>query len=262
VESNLVGFILAGGESKRLRELTGDKPKFFLEINGKRIIDYHLEKLSNLGIKTTYIVLGFLKEMVKETFGNSYQGMNIIYIDNDEFETTGHSYGLFLGRDVFKKNNILLVHADVFCDPYLHDEALKNDFENVVLVDEDYQVLTGDEYVVQGENDVMFGLGPNRSEKIQGEFVGISKFSSEFLTLLCDYMEEFFEKESKKLNYETLIDKFLKETNFKINYKKINGRKWININYIEDYEKAQNIAENMEKERDNRKIKSKQHINL
>ena len=46
--NNIVGFILAGGKGMRIKELTKDKPKFFLEINGKRIIDYHLDKLSKL----------------------------------------------------------------------------------------------------------------------------------------------------------------------------------------------------------------------
>ena len=35
--------------------------------------------------------------------------MKIMYLNNDEFETTGHSYGLFLGREIFKKNDIELI---------------------------------------------------------------------------------------------------------------------------------------------------------
>jgi len=249
MENNLVGFILAGGKSTRIRELTKDKPKFFLEINGKRIIDYHLDKLSKLGVKTTYIVTGFLEEMVKEEIGNDYKGMEIIYINNDEFETTKHGFGLFLGRDVFKKNDILLIHADVFCDSRLYDDLLKDDFDNVTLVDENYSILTGDELVVQGENSLISGMGYKRDNEknVQGEFIGISKFNQEFLTKLCDYMEESLGKEFKNLNYEVLIDKFLQSTNFKINYKKIEEKKWININYEEDYETAKNMAENFEK---------------
>lgn len=240
--NNLVGFILAGGKSSRIKELTKDKPKFFLEINGKKLINYHLDNLSELGIKTTYVVVGFLKKLVKETIRDSYKGMKIIYIDNDDFETTGHSYGLFLGREVFKKNDILLIHADVFCDSRLYKDLTENNFDNVILIDENYSILTGDELIVQGKDDLVLGMNYNRTENIQGEFVGISKFSKEFLTKFCDFMDEFFKKESKKFIYEIIIDKFLQDTGFKINYKKIEGKKWININYVEDYELAKGLA--------------------
>lgn len=243
MNNNLVGFILAAGYSKRLKELTKDRPKSFLEIKGKKIIEYHLENLSNLGIKKTYIVVGFLKNIFKEKIGNQYKGMNISYIDNDEFETTGHGYSLYLGKDVFKRNKIILIFADLFCDPKIYSEALNSNFENVMIIEENYPALTGEESLAQGEDEVMFGLGLNKKEKVQGVYIGISKFNQEFLAKLCDYMGEFFERENKKLNCEILIGKFLEDTKFKINYKKLNGKKWININYPVDYERAKSLIE-------------------
>ena len=116
-KKELTGYILAAGSSTRLKELTGDKPKSFLEIKGKRIIDYHLDALAKLGVKDTHIVVGFLKNLFKKTVGGRYKCMNIHYIDNDEYETTGHSQSLFLGREIFRSHPILLIHADEFYDP-------------------------------------------------------------------------------------------------------------------------------------------------
>ncbi len=245
METDLVGFILAAGYSKRLKELTRDMPKSFLEINGKRVINYHLDNLSKLGIKKTYIVVGFLKKMFKESIGENYNGMEVEYIDNDEFETTGHSYSLFLGREVFKKSKILLVHADTFCDPNLYKEALKNNFNNVLMIDGDYSNLTGAETLIEGENNNVFklGLGVPETTQTQGVYIGISKFNQDFLTNFCNYMQEFFEKETRNLNYEILLGKFLEISKYQINYQKLNGKKWININYKEDYEKAKEMAD-------------------
>lgn len=244
MENNLVGFILAAGFSKRLKELTKDKPKSFLEINGKKIINYHLDNLSNLGIKKTYIVVGFLKNMFKNLIGKKYKGMEIGYIDNDEFETTGHSYSLFLGQEVFKKNKILLVHADTLCDSDLYKMALHSKFDNVVLIDENYSNLTGSETLIEGENNSVskLGLGTPEAESTQGVYIGISKFSPDFLTKFCDYMSDFFKKQTRSLNYEIILGKFLEISKEKISYEKLEGKKWININYKEDYEAAQKIA--------------------
>ena len=47
--------ILAAGFGKRLGELTKRKPKPLLEVKGKPLIDYHIEKLIFAGFKTIAI---------------------------------------------------------------------------------------------------------------------------------------------------------------------------------------------------------------
>lgn len=242
---NVIGFILAAGYNKRLKEHTKDLPKSFLEIKGKKIINYHLENLSNLGVKKVYIVVGFLKSLFKETLGNTYNDIEITYIDNDDFEISGHSFSLYLGKDTFKQHDIILIHADVFCDPFLYEIALKSKNENVVLVDKDYRVLTGDEFVVTGEDEIVTGIGPDKKENIRGEFLGLSKFSSDFMVAFCDFMENFFISKGRQYNYEIVMDEFLKLKTKQVNYENIGDRKWININYIEDYKKANEIAQNL-----------------
>jgi choline kinase len=238
----LVGYILAAGYSKRIKGITKDKPKPLLEINGKKIISYHLDALAKANIKDTHIVVGFLKDLVKKTIGNEHKGMNIHYIENNEYRTTGHSYSMYLGKELFKKYSILLIHADVFCDPLLLGDVINSDFENVSLIDENYKILTGDEFVIVGENNIINQLGPNKIGNIQGEFLGLSKLSSEFLTPFCNYMEDFFIKKGKNFNYEIVMDEFLKDNPLILNYQKIGNKRWININYLEDYHKAIDIA--------------------
>lgn len=244
----LVGYILAAGYSKRVKELTKDKPKSFLKIKGKKIIDYHLDALAQIGIKDVYIVVGFLKNLFKKTIGDRYKEMRIHYIDNDEYETTGHSYSLFLGKELFREHSILLIHADVFCEPSLLEDAVNSDFDNVTLIDQDYKVLTGDEFVVTGDNCIVKQLGPNKTGDIQGEFMGLSKLSSEFMTVFCNYMEDFFIKKGRELNYEIVMDEFLKTNPLTLHYQKIGNKKWININYLEDYDKATEIADEIYKQ--------------
>ena len=49
--------ILAAGFGKRLGELTKRKPKPLLEVKGKPLIDYHIEKLIFAGFKTIALSL-------------------------------------------------------------------------------------------------------------------------------------------------------------------------------------------------------------
>ena len=48
--------IIAAGASKRIARLTKHKPKSFLEIEGKRVIDYHLDTLHRRGINDIIFV--------------------------------------------------------------------------------------------------------------------------------------------------------------------------------------------------------------
>ena len=41
------------------------------------------------------------------------------------------------------------------------------------------------------------------------------------------------------------MDRFLQNNSSKLYYSKIEGKKWININYKEDYDMAQRIAKNL-----------------
>lgn len=241
--SEHIAYILAAGCSKRIKELTQDKPKSFLEINKKRFIDYHLDYLSEFGIKEAYLVIGFLKDLFKEEVGKEHKGVKINYIENDLYETAGHSHSVFLGRELFRDKDILLIHADVFYEPSLLEILINDQFDNLVLADESYKVLTGDEFVVTGRNNVVFGIGPNKTKDIQGEFLGLSKLSSDFMTEFCDYMGGFFTTRGNKFNYEIVMDEFLKASSSRLHYKNISGRKWVNVNYKDDYEKSQQIAD-------------------
>ena len=51
--------ILAAGDSKRLRDLTKEVPKSFLKVDNKKLIEHHLDKLSEVGVENVTIVVGY-----------------------------------------------------------------------------------------------------------------------------------------------------------------------------------------------------------
>ena len=58
--------ILAAGFGKRLGELTKSKPKPLLEVKGKPLIDYHIEKLISSGFKTIAINTHYLGTQISD----------------------------------------------------------------------------------------------------------------------------------------------------------------------------------------------------
>ena len=64
--------ILAAGRGSRMGQLTNDKPKCLLMINGKTLIELQITAITNAGIKDIAIVTGYKAEMLK-SYGNLKQ---------------------------------------------------------------------------------------------------------------------------------------------------------------------------------------------
>jgi NDP-sugar pyrophosphorylase family protein len=82
--------ILAGGEGRRLRPLTNDKPKPLLDVGGKPIIEWQIEWMKKYDIKEFVISGGYMKEKLIESLGTGAKfGVEISFVFEDEPLGTG-----------------------------------------------------------------------------------------------------------------------------------------------------------------------------
>ena len=85
------GLILTAGIGSRLNDLTLDKPKTLLELNGVTILKRTLKSLSDIGVKDVIILLGYESDLVKKTV-ESYTDLDlsITYVINHDFRSTNN----------------------------------------------------------------------------------------------------------------------------------------------------------------------------
>jgi len=77
--------LLVGGRGTRLRPLTDKIPKALIEVQNKPITEHLFDLLKQYSIRDTILSVGYLKDKIKEYFGDgSRHGMNIIYVEEDE----------------------------------------------------------------------------------------------------------------------------------------------------------------------------------
>lgn len=77
--------IMAGGLGSRLRPLTLTTPKPLLEIGGKPIIEYNIDRLSSYGIKKQTITLRYLGEQISDYFKDGKdRGLCISYFNETD----------------------------------------------------------------------------------------------------------------------------------------------------------------------------------
>ena len=93
--------LLVGGRGTRLRPLTDKMPKALLPVHNKTITEHLFDLLKKYGIRDAVLCVGYLREKIKEKFGDgSAIGMNITYVE--ENEPLGTAGPLKLGKNILR----------------------------------------------------------------------------------------------------------------------------------------------------------------
>lgn len=108
--------IFAAGRGERMRPLTEHTPKPLLSVGGKRLIEWHLEKLAALGCGTVVINTAWLAECFPPALGDgSRWGLKLVYSYEgaEPLETGG---GMAKALAHLNDAPFIAVNGDVFCD--------------------------------------------------------------------------------------------------------------------------------------------------
>lgn len=114
-QDNCSAMLLAAGRGERMRPLTDTTAKPLLKVNGKRLIDYHLEKLAAAGITRVVVNTSWQAQKIKSHLGNgSAYGLYIDYSHEPvALETAG---GIRKALHLLGNNPFFVVSADVWSD--------------------------------------------------------------------------------------------------------------------------------------------------
>ena len=82
--------IMAAGKSTRTYPLTATRPKPLLKIANKTLLEYNLDALLPF-VDEIIIIVNYRKEMIMESFGNSYKEIKLTYVEQSEPKGTGHA---------------------------------------------------------------------------------------------------------------------------------------------------------------------------
>ncbi|GAA5585231.1 N-acetylmuramate alpha-1-phosphate uridylyltransferase [Acinetobacter calcoaceticus] len=138
--------ILAAGLGNRMRPLTLYTPKPLLEVGGKALIVWHIEKLKKIGVTEIVINSAWLADKLIGSLGDGSQfGVDIRWTREDEgLETAG---GIINALPLLGTDPFILVNGDVWTTmdfEALRHIKLNDDLAHLVLVDNPKQHPEGD----------------------------------------------------------------------------------------------------------------------
>ena len=128
--------ILSAGRGERMRPLTDTIPKPLVEVRGKPLILWHIEKLAQNGFKDIVINIAHLGEKILENLGDGGQcGVRISYSDERECGALESAGGIKKALHLLGDETFLVLNGDVFCDYVFNKEFdLKGKMAHLVLV--------------------------------------------------------------------------------------------------------------------------------
>ena len=144
-------FLLAAGLGRRLLPHTASKPKCLIDIGGKPLLLWHVEKLKSLGIDHLIINLFHEGEQIENFLGDgSKWGINIEYFYEKELLGTGGGIGNALssiGNEPF-----IVMSGDVWTDFDFSNLSLsEGSLAHLILIENPLENPEGDMFLDKGK---------------------------------------------------------------------------------------------------------------
>lgn len=193
--------ILAAGLGSRLKNRAGPKPKGFVEIGGKPIIERSLEILLENGISRVLIGTGHL--------AGFYESLAAVYpevetVHNSVYASSGSFFTLYNMKEHINED-FLLLESDLIYEARAVSTLCSRRGQNVILA----SAKTGsrDEVYIETDREGrLVNMSKHKSElnRIHGELVGITRLcATDFKTLVSLYDGKG--PEVRRIEYETAL---------------------------------------------------------
>ncbi len=141
--------LMVAGKSTRTYPLTLSRPKPLLPLLNRPLIEHSLDQMVGV-FDEVILIVGYRREMIRESLGKEYRGIRLIYREQKEQLGTGHAVlqarDLVDGRFVVMNGDDLFAHNDLARLVTLNNGALVKEVEDpslygVYRVDDQNRVL-------------------------------------------------------------------------------------------------------------------------
>lgn len=239
--------ILAAGMGHRLGEYTKDNTKCMISINGIKLIDRFLKKLSCMNLSRVIIVVGYKSENVIDYIGSRYDNkLKIEFINNPIYEKTNNIYSLSLAKEQMMEDDTLLLESDLIVDDRMFDLLIDDEYPNLALVAKYEAWMDGTMVCLDQDNNIVNFVPKSafRYEDIGSYYktVNIYKFSKEFCKKRYIHFLEAYVKALGDNEYYEQVLRVITLINIEeLKAKPIGDLPWYEIDDVQDKDIAETI---------------------
>ena len=223
--------LLAAGRGTRISRYLSGNPKCTVDIGDQQLIRYTLELFHRKGIRDIAMVLGYranvLQDIVKD------YGVRCYY--NPFFDVTNSVASAWFAREFLSElDDTLIMNADVYMDEELLDHVIACQKSPVMFGDSSRKEEA--DYKFKYEDGILLKYGKELTgSDITGEYIGIGKFSKDFMPTFLSEMDRMIETQQHSVWWENILYNMVGKQPIYVD--EVNGMFWAEVDYIEDYER-------------------------
>lgn len=238
--------ILAAGMGKRLKELTKDRTKCMVEVNGVTLIDRMLHQIESHRLSRIIIVVGYEGEKLIDYIETLHIETPIIYINNPIYDRTNNIYSLALAKEYLCSDDTLLFESDIIVEDSVINLLLDDKRETLALVDK-YESWMDGTCVKLRDDDSIEAFVSRKDFKFNetNEYfktVNIYKFSQEFSqTHYVPFLDAYSKALGNNEYYEQVLRVITMLDEPAIRAKRLDGQLWYEIDDIQDLDIASSM---------------------
>jgi choline kinase len=181
--------IYAAGRATRLGPAFAETPKILLEVGGRSLLAWHIQRLEAVGVDAVTLVTGHGRDLILHEL-TEISGQHRVQIresfNPNYFE--GSVLSMLVSLPLFEaaREPVLVMDGDVFYDPELLHRLVETEEPSALLVDFGYTVQDDDPVLVpikDGRPFELVKLWTGTADRV-GESVGLFKVAVEHMPLL------------------------------------------------------------------------------
>jgi len=228
--------ILAAGVGKRFKEITDQRPKCLIEVQGITLLERILAALGASGVHEAVVVIGYLGEMISQQIGERCGGVRVRYIQNFQYEK-GAILSLWSAREEFN-DDVLIMDADVLFPVRLLKRLVQSVHRNCFLLDASAENTGEEQMLLTREGRVLTIIrGGSGDYDLIGESVGFLKVAQDDALLLRSVLDDFIAQGRDTIEHEEAFPIFLSQRH--VGFERVDDLPWMEIDFPEDLDKAE-----------------------
>ncbi len=240
----LKAVILAAGEGKRLRPLTGSLPKCLVPVGGKPLLGRMIEPLATAGVSEIVVVTGYFAEKVDEYLDGLRDLVVCSTVYNPRYNTANNYYSLLVAREALGRGPFLKLDGDVIFESEVIRRVVEGD--GGIRLGVDFRDELGPEEMkvrirFDGESmkvaELSKEIDPARSH---GESMGVEYISGESVEFLFRELQRMADEGLDDEYYEFAYNR-LAQNGHDVRAVDISGLRSTEIDDIEDLRRAETL---------------------
>ena len=229
--------ILAAGKGNNLQPLSLKYAKTSFKLDENTTVLQRMVRSIRKYEKNAEIVVvvGYKANDIRKEL----QDENVLFVYNPFYEVTNSISSVWFAREYLERENVTIVHGDVvFSDEIISDYLVKPTDYSYVLVDSS-KISQGSYNIVAKDDQVL--VMSKKLENYSARYCCMTKLDPVSSRLLKEEIDEMINNNMYDQYFEDSLVQMILFRDFQLLYKDVAGKKWSEVDTVDDFLSAQEI---------------------